>query len=375
MAAPNKKIRVTFLWADEAAVVQDFNAKYSQKLVEWANAFYGKHGFELDVQPAPGGTAKEAYRYCLAKSDGYEPDIASAEEFAARLLKMKKPTLLAWLKAYDDIRTLEGRETAKQQELDAALSQLATLPLGEISTRLDALRVLFDELQQITDALAEQNKLYTDLGDKLDDIDRQYAKEKTARDFDTPVRIAIGLKVLRSLSLGLLTHVKTGQENPALLDATRLKILFCRFRLSPGMMKMRPGPQPYGVTLDSIAFNRVDGQYLWEGPFVAINVIKQEQITLAHEIVHAAGRGHIPDVAVMKNIATFVRSITMDPVNGKLNYPDLYERVAGGFYDGPEDDIINYNSKGKKPGEVKLYPDDVKRMEDSFFVKEPSAVP
>ena len=69
-APPKKKIHLTFLWADEAAVVQDFNAKSSEKLVEWANAFYGRYGFELDVKPAPGGKAQEAYRYCLEKSNG-----------------------------------------------------------------------------------------------------------------------------------------------------------------------------------------------------------------------------------------------------------------------------------------------------------------
>jgi hypothetical protein len=367
----NKKIRVTFLWADEAAVVQDFNAGYSQKLVEWANAFYGKHGFELEVAPAPGGTAKEAYTYCLAKTGGYEPDIASAEEFAERLLKLKRPTFVAWLQAYRDMEALEGKEKAKKEEINLAIQHLATLPVAEMPARLDALRILNDELTAITDAVAAQRKLYDDLGKKLDAIDAQYAKQRALRDFDTPMRLALGLKVLSSFSLRQITGISTGGENPAVVDGTRLKVLFCRFRLSPNLQVLRPGPQPYGFATDPIDFNQVDGKYLWDGPFIAVNLNKQELITLAHEITHAAGRGHRADFERMKDLGKFVRSITMDPINGKLNYPDLYERVEGPYFDGPDDDIINYKTKGKKPDQVKLYPEDVKRMEDAFFVKDP----
>src|SRR5262245_28235603 len=115
MAPPPKKpIRLTFLWADEAAVVQDFNAGYSEQLVEWANAFYGRFGFEIEAKPAPGGKAQEAYRYCLAKSEGYEPDITSAEEFGERLFKQKKPVLREWLKTDGEITALQKQEQDKR---------------------------------------------------------------------------------------------------------------------------------------------------------------------------------------------------------------------------------------------------------------------
>jgi hypothetical protein len=369
-APPKKQVRLTFLWADEAAVVQDFNAKYSEKLVEWANAFFGKHGFELEVKPAPGGKAAHAYRYCLDKSDGLEPDIASAEEFWTRLLNLKKPTLREWLKTYDEIEALQERHKNKQQEIATETGRFATLPVAQWGAIVTRLTTLFDELRAITDQLVAKQTRYAELDLKLDQINRQHQKQADLRDFDVPARSKIGAKLLRSFDLSLLTKIKTGNENTDVVDDSRLKIVFCRFRLAPSVMVLRPGPQPYGVTLDRTGANSVNGQYLWDGVYILINLNKQEQITLAHEVVHAAGRHHIPDVKRLKDIRSWIRTITSDPVTGKIELPPIYEKAAGGYYDGPEDDIINYNSKGKKPDEVKLYPDDVKRMEDAFFVKD-----
>jgi len=377
MAAPNKKIRLTFLWADEAAVVQDFNAGYSKKLVEWADAFYKRFGFELDVQPAPGGKAEEAYRYALARSKGYEPDHNAAVDFAKRLLSVKKPVLIEWLDADKQIRELEPQEEAKRRELGAALAQFVGLPLAQWQAQLDKAGALFAELQGLAAKLAAQRKRYADMDAKLEAIDQQYAKEKEDRDFDVPVRLLIGAKVLASLDLSLLTHVKTGAENDAIVDPYRLKIIFCRFKPSAAAMMdtMRPTPQPFGFTLYPIDFNTVGGQYLWNGGYIMINVLRQEQITLAHEVVHAAGRHHRDDFEKMKDLQQYIRQIAADPVTGQLVLPSLYERADGGYYDGPDDDIINYKSKGKKPDQVTLYPDDQKRMADAFFVKEPPASP
>jgi len=366
---PAKKIRVTFLWADEAAVVQDFNAGYSEKLVEWANAFYGRYGFAIEARPAPGGKAQEAYRYCLAKSDGYEPDISSAEEFWERMLELKRPTLREWLKTYDEIAALEKQEQDKRQEITTELGRFSTLPMPDWPDLVSRISTLFGEYQAITADLAAKRTRYKELDDKLTDIDRQHQKERDLRDFDKPARLAIGAKLVRSLDVSLLTHVKTGAENADVVDATRLKIVFCRFRLAPSVMVLRPGPQPYGVTRGSIQANSVDGEFMWDGPFILINLNRQERITLAHEIVHAAGRDHIPDVQKVKDLRSWIRTITSDPVTGKIELPTIYEEVPGGYYDGPKDDIINYNSKGKKPDEVTLYPDDQKRLESAFFVR------
>lgn len=64
---------------------------------------------------------------------------------------------------------------------------------------------------------------------------------------------------------------------------------------------------------------------------------------------------------------TWFSQIKSDPATGgvALPLPSLFERVVGeeaGYHDGPDDDIINYHSMGKKPDEVKLYPDDQKRL-------------
>ena len=72
-----QKIRITLFWSDEAAAKQDFQEKHSQRQVEWANAFFGRYGMELDVQPDLAGKVADALPYCLLESGGYEADIAT----------------------------------------------------------------------------------------------------------------------------------------------------------------------------------------------------------------------------------------------------------------------------------------------------------
>jgi len=174
---------------------------------------------------------------------------------------------------------------------------------------------------------------------------------------------------MRSLDLSPLTRMHTGAENPDVVDFTRLKVVFCRFRLAPSVMVLRPGPQPYGETRPKIGANSVGGEYLFNGTFILINLNKQERITLAHEIVHAAGRWHIPDVVRRKRLMAYLRDILSNPATRRYGLAPGYERLPGALYDGPEDDIVNAHSIGKEPHEVKLYPEDQARLaEEAFFV-------
>jgi hypothetical protein len=373
MPPPNKKIRLTFLWADEAVARQDLADGYSAKLVEWANAFYGRFGFELEVDPPVGTSLKDAARYCLEKSNGYEPDYTTAREFEQRLLKEKLPTLREWWDADQRVARLIAEEAAKRQQVSAAVSQFAALPSSQWTALASRITILLGELQTLVNDLAAQRKRHQDAQAKLDQIDLKHAAERKARDFDAALRERIGAKVLRSFPIDLLTGIKTGQENPGVVDARRLKIVICNFRLGTAqMMKtMRPTPHPFGLTFYPGTVNSEGGRYLWDGHYIAVNLARREQITLAHEIVHAAGRHHRQDFDRMKDLRDWVRSIKSDPVTGKIVFPPIFERVDGGYYDGPEDDIMNYNSKGKDPDKVQLYPADVARMENAFFVRQP----
>lgn len=366
MAPPAKKpIRLTFLWADERAVVEDFRAGYSQTLVDWASAFYGRYGFELDVKPAPGGSAQDAYRYCLRKTDGFEPDHTSAKEFAKRMLARKASTLRAWIQADHDISELAPKEAAKYQELGAAILQLLSVPPAGLPAQINKVSTLFAEHQALADALAEKRKLYAQLDAKLDFINAQFAKEKEARDLDTAVRLQIA------------ERIKSADPKLGIADPYRLKIFFCRMKLSPGVLTLRPSPQPHGFTLGKIDVNSVNGQYLFDGALIMVNLLRpDEPITLAHEIVHAAGRGHIFEATAIKKIPDWFREIKTDPKTGDVVLPSLYEKVhddEAGYYDGPKDDIVNYNSMGKKPDEVTLYDEDLLKI--AFFVKPPPPPP
>ena len=48
----NRKIRLTYLWADESVMAYDFAKKISAGMTEWGDAFYGRYGFEFEVDPS-----------------------------------------------------------------------------------------------------------------------------------------------------------------------------------------------------------------------------------------------------------------------------------------------------------------------------------
>lgn len=376
MAGPAKKpIRVTFFWADEAAVVQDFRAKHSEKLVEWANAFYGRYGFEMDVWPRPGGTVAEANRFCLTKSDGYELDLIGPDELLAQYKKDRDLVVDAANKINREEWTpLRAEEAAKKQQIDATLSQMASAPLAGLPALVGTLLGQSAELKTITDKLEKIRARHEELKAFADALFERYRKRKEGVDFNLPVRSQLANKVLQSIALGV-AGVRTA-DHANIIDRFRLKVIHCRFNLSPGVLTLKRDPQPfagttpYSETKQGLNFNTAGGKPIWEGVFMMINTNRHEDITLAHEIVHAAGRGHITEFKRMKPASKWLTGL--DPATQQVE-SSLYENVEDpGYYDGPPNDIINYNAKGKKPDEVILQDSDRKNLaEKAFFVIPP----
>jgi hypothetical protein len=358
-----KKIRLTFFWADEKAVVQDFLKKHSEKMVEWANAFFGRYGLELDVVPRPGGKAEEAYQYCLVKSGGVEPDRRSASELDSAVLAEKLPTLQKWFPLWKELDEVDTQhiETVKTMALDSLREQIRAVPPGhpdraELEARFDQ---LFDEFLIWSKDIAQKRVEVKRLEAITAAIDAKYVKQRHELDYDTPMRLQLGSKILAALGLGL-AGLRT-RANAAMAADDRLKVVHCRFYTVNTSVGERANY--LGATQPEKGFNVADGKFAWGGQYLIINTNRHEDITLAHEIVHAAGRGHIPPKAKLKDLGAHARSLTMDP-RGKLIVPPVIELVDQGHFDGPPDDIINYETIGKKPEDVKLYPDDEKLLKE-----------
>lgn len=365
-------MRLTFLWADEAVAVKDYQAKFSQQLVDWADAFYRQYGFELDVVPKPGGKIQEAYRHCLTKSDGYAPDIVSFEEFWQRMDKVERPIEIEIGELAEMFTVvLIPQQAEKLQEIDAEMAKFNLLPNSQWDPVIARLKALFLELKEIEDKIKANTQRREVLRSQLDAHREKHQQEIIDRNFDFPVRALLGRKIVASMSLQGLVPVKTGNENAAITDPYRLKVLFCRFSLSPGVLSLARSSAPFGITRPASGVNSIAGHFLFDGRFILINVNRFEQITLAHEMLHAAGRWHLQGQhEKMKKIQQWIRTIRADPITGKVVIPPIMETVDGGYVDGPDDDIMNYEAKGRRPEEVKLY--NVPLMENAYFVQDPA---
>jgi len=360
VAAP-KKIWVTLLWADRAAVDTDFAAGYSATLVKWASDFYKRFDFELDVAPKPGTKKEDAYAFTLAERDGVSIDELTAQEYVAQYASLAGPLDKerdqVWSEAYD-----LGKELKQDEgEVDQALQQFGTLPLPQWPAQVVKLAGAFGGLTVHALEKNVKDKRFRELSGDLDAVNQLYAYERRAGDFDVPVRLAVGDKMNTS-------------SNADIVNKDRLKVVLCPFKLSPALAKQgatQAGPQPFGFTTNATygGVATADAKRLYGRELIMINILRQERITLAHEMVHAAGRQHQPDFVQLAGIRKMWMEIKAGLAGGKIILPTLFERVDGGLYDGPKDDIINYNSKGKDPDKVTLY--DKTLMESAFFVEKP----
>jgi hypothetical protein len=361
-------IRLAFLWADEAAVVQDFNMQYSARLVGWARAFYRRYGFELDVAPRLGTSARDAYRYCLDKSEGYEPDVNDGLSYLAHRSTLELPQIFKANAADKEIARLEPEEAAKREELAAAIALLGSLPPAAQDAQAARIELLHTELKAIAASLAAERRSLKEATEMLAAIRRRFAAEEYQRNFDLRAREAIGRRVRES----------RGRADPfedAIADPYRLKVLFCRFRRSPTVMSLSRGTQPFGATRRYLGADSVDGRHVYGGYIILINLNPnlQELITLAHELIHAADIWHPPDVKRLRTIEERMRGAYFDTRTQKVVVPPLYEMVEGAYYDGPDDSILNANSKGMSPDRVRLLDEHRDALIAADFVRPPPA--
>jgi hypothetical protein len=344
-------------------------------MVEWADAFFGKYQLKLDVHPRPGGTAKDAFPYCLVKSGGFDPDVRTAEELEVAITQEKLPTARLWLPLFQFFNDTDQDELAKSKiaALDSLREQIRNTPNGhpdraELEARFDQ---LFDAFLIWSKDVAEKRKEFKRLDDILTGINNKYIRQRQMVDTDTPFRIQIGQKLLLAAAQRLAGLRTTA--NAMILDEYRLKIIHCRFGTVPAKMLEWNRQNYLGVHRGKTHFNRLQGQFVFNGSMILINTNRHDDITLAHEIVHTTGRGH-PLAPKWVDMRAAVRQIKQDPATGKLVFPPLIELVDTGHVDGQPNDIMNYNAKSKRPQDVILLADDKEKLEDQDFVRDPPAV-
>jgi hypothetical protein len=124
----------------------------------------------------------------------------------------------------------------------------------------------------------------------------------------------------------------------------RLNIVFCEFIKLPEPSKTNM--DVVGEFLPSLTRTKKNSYRgfkkpipAFEAPFIIIDLRQTDWHTLAHEIVHGNGHTH--------------------PTGS-----------YGGYYDGPQESIMNYFSGGLGPKDTILEDTDLKNLEQAFFVRE-----
>jgi len=353
VAAANK-IRLTYFWADESVMAEDFRGKISKKMSEFARDFYGRYGFELDVKPGyEPGKVLESRRFALVKNDGVRPDHAALVQAAAESMERLKRQMQEIAEAdrilkerQGDVNRLVARMKAASAAHDAAAVDATVAPL-EAATR---------QLEKAT----------TNKEEVVGRVRAEGSLDWSALDFETQFRRQLGFKWLQGV-----------------MEAKRLPIVFCKYVTH--FLSMREST--FSVTgntfqAEDTPFRFFGGDWLWSAPFVCLSIEGAESKGLAHEIVHAAGHPtEPPNGKRIKDLKRYV-SYKPKPLTGSvldraltsyenyLEYQSLFEVVEGGYYAGDSmNDIMNYNADSSDPFASILTDDDKKLLDGAIFVR------
>lgn len=256
-----KKIRLTIFYTDEEIYNIVKNSGLNTKMVSWANEFYKRYNYELDIFPLP--YSKNLYE----------------ETF---ILKEKDGTTIPF-------HFLEGIDTleAKSEELSKEILRLRRQ--GRI-TDVPATRQM-----NIERLLNEHRNLFSE----------------------------------SCIKLRVECHNKFRDDYPEKKPA-RLVVIYCRsenpqYTLSGGTVRNM------GNWLPFILIPVVAGK----DDFTTLQILLNKSYnTLAHEIIHATGHLH---------------------------------PKRGGYYDGPDNSIMNYNNKDLLPNKVILERKDLALLDTAYF--------
>lgn len=376
----NKKIRLTYLWADETVMRNDFSKKVSQTMTDWANKFYATYGFELDVEPSDAlrTTVPKASKYALAKNKGVRPDFdliqrigkdEKKEEALEREIKAMEKVVQDVLQTVQRIEAIERAEKARIRTLE---QELAQTPRSDV-----------DNVIRLNQAIGQANK---DLTVTLTHLTDAFALLKQARDKrDALIQQALGLvrQISRRLVEGDFQRILRRQMTGTFLahnigSETRLNVVFCEF-----VPPIKSGDRPTsGATLPAIGpiIWFPTNEWLWPYVYVIVD-LKAQRRTIAHEVIHAANGGvrtHPSPAAVAKIVEKWFQkpfrpggSIFDTPVSAQMDYMTYmrhYGESVGGYFDGAPNDIMNYSQHDKEPGDYILSDPDKELLGRAKFV-------
>jgi hypothetical protein len=376
-----QKIRLTYLWTDEKVMLEDFSTRISLGMTDWANEFYRRYGFELDVDPPPDvrSSVKRASKYALRKSDGIAPDVRTEEEIASEdseRLKWIREDLVVTTQRKDQAEEAQKASAARVEAGEAALAQArAGGDAGEV-TRLEL------ELERLrSDAQRASDERYRLFYEWISLLEQEHELSSTLSDKVLAARQQV--YQLRDQMSEKFVQDLVGSDD-------RLSIVFCRF-YRPLTLRMRQD-KTSGVTMDRLfnpVVSRATNTPIWNYPFVLVDLAGQDR-TVAHELLHATGHGPHPDsqkaiAGIKKRIVGFqqprgtIGAIRMPSLLTKPEYEYQYrieyDEIPGGYFDGADNDIMNYTLDNPKASKVILSEKDKGFLADAFFVREKPKAP
>lgn len=334
----NQTLKFTYFWADEDVMRDDFAGKFSKRMTEWAVDFYGRYGFDVDVNPPSEFKPRllPLSKFALLKHDGIRPDMRPLDE-QTRVLDEK-------LKRNED----------EQDRLKHARDRAEAGGERGEAGRLDG--VIEDLRRKWSALLAEKTASYT-------------RNENDLRE---------------QLMFKFITD--------RIVHPDRFTVVFCRFRFTSQMQMRLPRSGATGQTYGALseALVRLYGSIvlpLWPYRFAIIDPIRGERRNVAHEAVHAAGHDH-PIGDYLKSVEKIYRgrrlpgkgfdglrgrpgSLSPDYDDPAFDFDEIphYDTFRGGRDDGPRDDLMNYALDDPEPTEVNLRPAHVELMQKAYFAK------
>jgi hypothetical protein len=330
MATP---VPLNFMWADESVLLEDIQQGISAGMVKWATEFYKNKSvnklFELDVNPSYPLTMKSASKLVLTKNGGVRPDLRSYAEMAPaewREYERLKKLIQETKKEEKEFRKREDLYLQLIHSLERERDELyerrdnSTNPqeIAQINAELSRTRqdknTTMASWRRITEAIRSSHEaldhLYAERSDVIDKIVEKMSEPSGDRMFRLQMALRYALDGIGSES--------------------RINVIFCKAKISA---EKYPTVGETRGALDN-PIQVMPGQFLlWPYQYIVINLIPGHRKALAHEVVHLSGRSH-PDAKVV------FKGIKKLPLIG-IGLPD-FEEIPGGFFDGPENDIMNY---------------------------------
>lgn len=302
----------------------------------------------------------------LSKMGASDRDLALLRKLLDKVIEKETETADAFAKAALSKGALDANEAA----FKALVAQsTATMSLPQLQAHVAALKALNEEGVR----LAAIHKANLEVAMRLKAESDQAGKESEAQ----KRKVRNASTVVRS-DAEMRKQMSEKFKKDGIGDGHRLNVVFSRFDFDPAE-KTPARSVTYFVTPDLI-LDLGTRMLLWPYTYVVVD-LSAPVSSVAHEIVSAAG--HVPPDAqkVFKGAEKAIRLKQSPGVIGRqptksMFDPDAwedydipqYEEIPGGFFDGPENDIMNTGREDTDPDAIILRDPDKRTLLAAPFV-------